>query len=180
MGDLTKFLPLLFFIFVAVSIARNVLKVAKKMNEQPPGGNSADSDPDLAERTRRIQAEIRRKIAERRGMPVPPPEPEPQIEVVEPAVPPPFLVVEGDPAEHAAILERQRQLSDQMRALEGARVAEQRRAAHLMAAETAAARSAEGQLLRARDELLADVRDPAGLRRAIVLREVLGPPVGLR
>jgi hypothetical protein len=36
------------------------------------------------------------------------------------------------------------------------------------------------RVARSRDELLADLRDPEGLRRAILLREVLGPPVGLR
>jgi hypothetical protein len=32
----------------------------------------------------------------------------------------------------------------------------------------------------ARDRILGDLRDPEALRRAFVLREVLGPPVALR
>ena len=184
MSDLLKFLPLLFFIFVGVSIARNVLRVARRLNSQEPP-RPGELDPDLAERTRRIQEEIRRKIAERRGLlpPAPAPLPEPMGE-------PPIVMVEDDPAEsapvtapaatHAAILERQQQLADQMRALERARETAQRRAGEFAAAVQAEAATEMGQLAGSNRELLADLREPAGLRRAIVLREILGPPVGLR
>ena len=40
--------------------------------------------------------------------------------------------------------------------------------------------SERGLLTGSRGDLLADLRDPASLRRAFVLREVLGTPVGLR
>lgn len=184
MSDLLKFLPLVFFILVAVSIARNVLRLARKLNTQEPL-RPADFDPVLVERTRRIQEEIRRKIAERRGLLLPTPAPEPMGE-------PPLVMVEDDPAEatnpaepahaatHAAILERQQQLADQMRTLEQARETVQRRATQVTAAVNTEARSEKGMLAASRLELMADLTAPASLRRAIVLREVLGPPLALR
>ena len=83
-------------------------------------------------------------------------------------------------ATNAAVLERQQQLADQMRALEAARVLEQRRAVQVTAALKTESESERGMLVGSRGGLLADLRDPSSLRRAFVLREVLGPPVGLR
>jgi hypothetical protein len=152
-----------------------------------------NSDPEEEARTRRIQEEIRRKIAERaRGGPitVPPPAPEPpplfrtetssprpvaaplpQREFTRQAAPPPFQ------ASAAAILERQRELEEQMRELEATRKAAQRRAA-LVAANTAV--FAPVAASERNVGLLADLHGGRNLRRAIVLREILGPPVGLR
>lgn len=144
-----------------------------------------NADPEEAERTRRIQDEIRRKIAERAGggpVSVPPPAVEPpplfrtetvvpQREVSRPAEPPPFQ------ATAAAILERQRQLEEQMRELAAARKAAQRKAAAVAAQASASAPAASAHR---GGSLLADLHGAHNLRRAIVLREVLGPPVGLR
>ena len=183
MDGLFQLLPALFVIFVVVSVIRNVAKVMRKMSDQPPTQPAADFDPELAARTRRIQEEIRRKIAERRGASTAPPPPlEPMPEPVserpvtwdEPPLEPTF-----NPS-HAAVLERQQQLADQMRALEIARLAEQRRTAQVSAAVKTAAESEGGMLAGSRGDLLADLREPRSLRRAFVLREVLGAPVGLR
>jgi hypothetical protein len=155
-------------------------------------------DPDLAERTRRIREEIQRKIAERqrtaRSETVPPPVEE-EREVVSTSTyeePPPIVrevVVsrsEAAPlrmpanrveAERAAeILEQQHAMQDQLRQLEEMRAAAVRRTAF----EQATANHASEARQRNRGELLHDLRDPAELRRAFILREVLGPPVGLR
>jgi hypothetical protein len=153
------------------------------------------SDPEETERTRRIQDEIRRKIAERAGggpirVPSPAPEPPPLFRPDQtaprpvatptfqreydreaepaPAVPPAFMM------STAAILERQQDLEDQMRALEASRRSAQRKAAAVVAQTAADAPSP------ARGELLADLRSARNLRRAMLLREVLGPPVALR
>ena len=67
-----------------------------------------------------------------------------------------------------------------MRALEQARATEQRRAAQVTAAIRTESQSERGLLTGSRGDLLADLRDPTSLRRAFVLREVLGTPVGLR
>jgi len=180
MRGFMQFLPLLFVLFVVVSIVRNVLRVTKKIGETTtPPRQPDDYDAAMAERTQRIQEEIRRKIAERRGTTVTAPtsaaEPmgEPPV-VDEPAVEP------AHAATTAAVLERQQQLANQMRALELARLTEQRRATHAAATLKTAAESEMGMLTASRGDLLADLQDPASLRRAFVLREVLGAPVGLR
>lgn len=158
-----------------------------------------NADPEEAERTRRIQEEIRRKIAERAGggpIQVPPPAPEPpplfrtetsaprpvasplpQREFTRQAESPPMAQPPPFQATAAAILERQRQLEEQMRELEAARKAAQRKAAAVAAQAVAFAPASTTER---RGDLLADLRGAGNLRRAIVLREVLGPPVGLR
>lgn len=170
--------------------------------KQAPDAGGADTGDDDAERARQIREEIRRKIAERRQgaspstrkpaeTSAPPPvlhapQSVPPIDPfggpVRPA-PPPFRrtrtelppVPQATEAETMAVLERQEQLAEQMKALEEARLKQQRRAADVVttAAATAAASAARGALL-------ADLRHPQGLRRAMVLREVLGAPVALR
>jgi hypothetical protein len=79
----------------------------------------------------------------------------------------------------AAVLERQERLAEQMRDLEQARLREQRRAAEL--GETmGSSQLARAGANTARGTLLDDLRGADNLRRAVVLREVLGAPVGLR
>ena len=182
MRELMQFLPVLVFVVVIISVVRNAAKVVRKVAEQQTSAprTPADYDPELAERTRRIQEEIRRKIAERRGLTV-----APEAAPVGPRMEPPVIFAEEreDPSVTAAanaVLERQQQLANQMRALEQARATEQRRAAQVTAAIKTESESERGLLTGSRGDLLADLRDPASLRRAFVLREVLGTPVGLR
>jgi hypothetical protein len=181
MGGLLQFLPFLVFAFVVISIIRNAVKVARKMAEPTATSRSpANFDPTEAERTRRIQEEIRRKIAERRGT-VAPAEPVRRIEPVaertaepenSPAEPPPISSTE-------AVLERQQQLADQMRALEAARLMEQRKAAAVaVTARNETERAAA--VVAMRGALRADLRNPPTARRAMLLREILGRPVALR
>jgi hypothetical protein len=185
MKDLGTFLPFVIFAIAVASVLRNVAKAMRNAaQQQPPTRSPADFDPEVAARTRRIQEEIRRKIAERRGLvvptePAPSPEPEEMYE-------PPVIHVESTPVEpayaatQAAIMERQQQLSDQMRALEASRVAQLRKAAHVAAADAAVVESGRDVAMGSRADFLGDLRDPGTLRRAFVLREVLGPPVGLK
>ncbi len=162
-------------------------------------------DADQAERVRRIQEEIRRKIAERRGQAAPasaeaPPLP-PRLPVrpvfeeqplpptwspppAPPSFPPPLSPSSYD---DSAALERQRRLEEQMAELEAKR-RETRHAAQALAEsgempadkhgtshpDTAIA----GGL--STGSLPAELRNPRALRRAMVMREVLGPPVALR
>ena len=181
MSGLIQYLPLIFVLLVVVSIVRNVLRLTKKMNENSSAPRQPDgSDTAMAERTRRIQDEIRRKIAERRGTTV-----VTEAQPVGSHMEPPEIVEELPVAPayaspSAAVLERQQQLADQMRALELARAAEVRRAVTANVALKTASESRGGMLASARVDLLADLREPASLRRAFVLREVLGTPVGLR
>jgi hypothetical protein len=213
-------LPVFVIVFMILSFVRTIVKAAKRAQEQqrktaeavPRGG-----DPEAEERTRRIQAEIRRKIAERRGeipargasaqtVPTRPPEQVSPLErkrtpeldpfggpmgrvlkkleeaarQAQAAEEPPQLPREEEPRPSvAAVLERQQKLAEQMRDLEEARRREQRRAAEI-GNETASMAPTPGAALGARGDLLDDLRGAKALRRAIVLREVLGPPVALR
>lgn len=152
-------------------------------------------DPEQAERVRRIQEEIRRKIAERRGELVPPPierEEAPVFVEREFVAPPPtparVPTVSAQERERAfahddsAALERQRKLAEQMEELEARRRETRRLAATTFptARQTAAAASRETVAAGARRPVGAELRDPRALRRAMVLREVLDAPVALR
>jgi hypothetical protein len=177
-------LQALFFIAIAVVAVLQKLKQAR-------GGRDAGAAPppavaaEEAERTRRIQEEIRRKIMERRGQApaTPPPVEEepgfpaapPMIEEVRPVVvePPPLAPAEQAAVAYGAEIERQEQMLRQLRDLETARLAQCQTAA----AETAAAATVSSRAGEARPWT---VRRPGGLRQAMVWREILGPPVGLR
>lgn len=157
-------------------------------DQQPP--TSPEEPPfDADERTRRIQDEIRRRIAERQGQATGrPTEPPPLVLSPAPTVqrpvatPPPLRRTEPDWTQaDSAMLERQRRLEDEMRALEA-----QRRAARSSAQlatglpSRVTAHSAEPSRFGGDRELLRLLRDRRSLRQAILLREVLGPPVALR
>jgi hypothetical protein len=112
---------------------------------------------------RRMLQELEREVS-------PPPPPAPPPPRLEP------VVVESRSAEN----ERQQRLADELRAVNEARVLAQRRATKLADAKSAAAQSEAGLRTAVRGKVLEDLQDPASLRRAFVLREVLGTPVGLR
>jgi hypothetical protein len=142
-----------------------------------------------AENTRRIQEEIRRKIAERnagadespRRTAMPPPMPT--------GTPPPMPHVRDRrheqavearraEAEHetALVMERQRALADQLAALNARKVEAARDAkAAWSTSSPKAKRNADDDL-----SVAAQLRDAPSLRRAMVLREVLSTPVGMR
>lgn len=169
--------------------------------QQPDGGASAEQ----AERTRRVQEEIRRKIAERRGI-EPVPEQRAPAERIPPFVRPthvppvdPFggpmrrvvrkleeaaarLEERGeDPEEVArkAEMARQARLAEKMRELEQERMMQDRRTDELLSKARAPQIVARKSRSDAED-IQARLRDPHELRRAVILREILGPPVGLR
>ncbi len=164
---------------------------------RPRGGFE---DAELAERTRRIREEIGRKIAERRraggGYAEPartaPASLQPPVrEAAPPRIPlapepPPVreVVVRASRQESvmsarrsAEILEQQAAMAGQLQQAVEMKAAAQRRMAYEARVATdggTAARTA------ARGSLLHDLNEAGSLRRAFVLREVLGPPVGLR
>ncbi len=169
-----------------------LLQALKKKTAQPRG---ADPGADEAERTRRVQAQVQRKIAERRAgrapapaaparydgpLPSPVAAPRPVYGGVrrEREFEPPTIVLEesppAEPAAETAALARQQQLAEQLRALnEASRAAQTRQSAAIAASVAPAAETpAEGWL--------AELRQPQGVRRAILLREILGPPVCFR
>lgn len=207
----------IFVVIFLVQILRGLLQARRAA--PPP----STSKPDALEEERRvqdIQAEIRRRIAERRGgaapaaapeapvareaAPVAPSAPEaPSADPFEPmrrmmrdfeeqaremerkisgeepaaaAPPPPLAPVPVAASVRSDELERQRVLAEQLAALEAERAAVRRRAEE--AAASAAVRAAG--VARASGRLVEELRDPGALRRAVLLREVLGTPVGLR
>ena len=207
-------------IFVVIFVVQILRGLFQARRAAPP---PSTSKPDALEEERRvqdIQAEIRRRIAERRGggapasapeapaapaareaAPAPAPAPEaPTADPFEPLrrmmrdledqardverkisgeqpapVAPPPPLVPAAASLRSEELERQRVLAEQLAALQAERVAVRRRA------EAATAAVAERAVAaRAPARLMEDLRDPAALRRAVLLREVLGTPVGLR
>jgi hypothetical protein len=161
----------------------------QKTANRPPTRAAADE----AERTRRVQAEVRRRIAERQGAPppaasasrqapappmasAPRPAPSPPVsrrlggsvtEVFEPAPP------EAMPpaADYSAEQARQERLTQELAAIE-AGLPPPIASHQAYAPPPASPPPVQGWLVA--------LRDPVNVRRAIVLREVLGPPVALR
>ncbi len=161
------------------------------------------TDPEQEERVRRIQEEIRRKILERRGqganptaMPpmgggdpfrpvfqeIPPPLPQPSHDAG-PVAP----LARADASAQEAILERQRALAEQLRQLEERRreavqaaLGSARGAGGLASADAVRGVTPVARAGTVGGSLADDFRDPRALRRALVWREVLGPPLALR
>lgn len=200
-------LGLVIFLVIFLSqVVRGILR-ARKAKEDHAAGYDETAE---GRRVREIQQRIRRQVAERRGQTASEPPPleremgEPPVarpettqlpEVfggplgrmledlqkrVQPQperMPPPVVYAE---VRNTAEMERQERLTEELRVLEEQRMLVQRRAAYVAAEKTAETNSSAGVQTAARIRTLVDLRDPQALRRAFVLREVLGPPVGLR
>jgi len=159
----------------------------------PPPGERTFDDPELAERTRRIREEIQRKIEQRaRSYPTEQPtrpQEEPELaglppilrELVEMHQPAPVKPTRAatshlEAQRMAEMLEQQAALAEQLKQAQEMKVAAQRRSQF----ETEVASKEEQAKVAVLGALGDDLRDPAALRRAIILREILGPPVALR
>lgn len=192
--------------FTLVIIAGVIAQLIKAIRGQkdtdeeapPQPADRHFEDPELAERTRRIREDIQRKIEERRrtagdgGYSEAPPLPQTaSAESSTYSEPPPLVrevAVEQMPEpvrastprleqqRQAEILEQQAALAEKMRELELMKAAAVRRTEF----EHATADTQVEQKVAARGALLGELRDAGALRRAFVLREVLGPPVALR
>jgi len=189
--------PVLIFLIIA-GVSSLLKKLKPQLDEEKPAPpadpQTVQGDFDEIDRTRRIQEEIRRKIAERRGQLAPPPMP-PQKQEPEPLSPAPSwsetseerspYKVEPPPLAETVtvdpVLERQRELAEQLAALklktaqhvEGNRVS--------WAISKPVETEAQAVVARAEDVYgLRELRTARSLRKAIVMREVLGPPVALR
>ena len=189
---------------------RREAEAKREAEKNPPPASLAEADADDPFRAEKVREEIRRKIAERRGgAPLPEPvRAEPPLveekrfplpplarplaptdtfggpsrplvrrtETVRPVEPAPApMATTIAPETYAASLERQEQLATKMRELAEQRTLVARRAAAVAVTDAAVAQSAL-----AGNELRHDLRDPRSLRRAMVLREILGAPVALR
>jgi hypothetical protein len=167
----------------------NQRRQAQKGGEEPPKETSFE-DPELAERTRRIREEIQRKIEQRargyaneqptlpRDQLAPPPIPVAREVVVRAPEPPPLLrgaAARLETQRTAEILEQQAAMVEQLRQAAAIKAAALRRTQF----ESQLSSSGEAATV-ARSALTEDLRNPESLRRAFVLREILGPPVALR
>lgn len=160
----------------------NLPQAGRSMREH---GDTMEED----ENTRRIQEEIRRKIAERQGgggYQPPPYVPSPadvltpaEIEARERRQAAEARREEAE-REAAEVLERQQALANQIAALQARRAEEAREAKAVWASEAQPARAAAIKGVRDDVGLLGELRNARSLRKAIVLREVLGTPVGMR
>lgn len=164
--------------------AKEEAEIEQSLAEPQPSMQMNDDD----ERTRRIQEEIRRKILERTSgssrqasIPTPRTEIPPPLQREQPM---PTMSTYSEPSKEEemvaadmAMLERQQVLAEKLRELQSQR-RELDRPADVFAEKTALAMSASGTAVRG--SVLADLRNPISVRRAIILREVLGAPVGLR
>jgi hypothetical protein len=157
--------------------------------EDPPAEQPKEyefEDPELAERTRKIREEIQRKIDQRtRGYTETPA----TETAIEPAAPPPVIreatvtqtpvqstSVRWDTQRQAEILEEQAAWADRLAEAKSRSVSVQKR----MHFENATADHSATERVASRTGVLGDLRNPEALRRAFILREVLGPPVALR
>jgi hypothetical protein len=187
---------------IVIAIAVVIAAAVQKWRQaRTPSGAEPPAPPDSEEaaRTRRIQEDIRRRILERRGLaPAAPrmtederpafpeatapvfedreqafPSAPPMIEEVRPlVVPPPVLVpmAMAPAADDSSEAKRQRELGQRLREIE---LAASRRLAPTVAAAAPVPAVAGGGLR-------ALLRSPAGLRQAVMLREIVDPPLGLR
>ena len=191
-------------IAAAAAIAYFLNRQRSAREESDESQRPADqASAEHAERTRRVQEEIRRKIAERRsGQTASRPGAERVPPMVRPWHVPPIDPFGGpmrrvvrkieeaasrledqfeDPeaAVRAAEIARQAKLAERMRELEQARAMQERRAAELLRAKKTR-QVVVAPVAVVGGEVHQRLRDPHELRRAIVLREILSPPVGLR
>ncbi len=188
-----------FIIFIIVAVVSNLLSKAKEADEAKRTRAVPPDDPEQAARTRRIQEEIRRKIAGRRD-PMAPPEEElaaPMTEAelgdaenfprpLEPVVRP-FDRPEPESWQEREAAQRESELQAELARQAGL-------AARFAALAEAPAKAGTMAVARVTGSNWAeavppasgppawrkDLRGAGNLRRAMVLREVLGPPAALR
>ena len=176
----------------AGAIAQMLIKAksqGKEELDEPPQKETA-GDPTLADQTRRIREEIQRKIDQRRRAAAAERRAESVTETESdmggerpPLVPQVFstprqtreLAGHVEAQRQAEILERQATLAEQLAQAVAMKAAMQRRTTF----ETSIS-DTDATNDRSRGALVVELRDPAALRRAFVLREILGPPVALR
>jgi hypothetical protein len=180
---------------IVIAIAGGVAWLIKQRNAAAAGGaesaprpeEKSFEDPELAERTRRIREEIQRKIEQRaRGYATEQPKPS----AAGPAEPPPVIrevavtpAPVGPPAtkrqeaqRSAEILEQQQALMEKLAEARLMKAATEKRTVF----EAATADHGAAARVETRATVLDDLQTPDALRRAFILREVLGPPVALR
>ena len=165
-SNLGSYLPVVIVAITWLLGAKATRGVKRTMSQAAP------PPIDETERTRRVREEVQRKIAERRrdaAASRPESQPAPPVAATRPAPP----ADEEDEAE--AALQRQQSLAAQVRALE-----ESRPAAQVRTRALASFAAPNGPAGLSPQDWLQELRDPRSVRRAIILREILGEPAAFR
>lgn len=173
---------------VLMQLIQAITKKKGVGDESVPGQEPKEfefEDPELAARTRKIREEIQRKIAQRQRGAV-------ESEAADASESPPIIreVVVAAPQSAPAMrsssrldAQRQAEILEQQAAwqekLQEAKLMKEA-AAKRTEFEQAIADHAGEKRTATRAIVLGDLRSPEALRRAFILREVLGPPVALR
>jgi hypothetical protein len=180
-------------LWTVIIVGTVLLQMIQAVFKKKGGGTTATEeqpkefefeDPELAERTRRIREEIQRKIEQRaRGYTEAPSQAE--IET-----PPPIIrevrverPVAASQASSRVEVERQAEILEQQAVWEEKLREAKRMKASIekrTAFESSTTDRAGASLSATRQRVVDDLRSPEALRRAFILREVLGPPVALR
>lgn len=162
----------------------------KKKDGKRAPGRQPEADPNEARRVREIQEEIRRKIAERTGRvppPIPtreprepsPPKPVPQTRTQRFPTPSrqPTRRQEPEPVQPAHSYQDELEAKmRQIKALEAKAVAKGvPDSAYTI--KSSRRKIPKGEL---RSQLFADLSNPLGQRKAILVSEILGPPAGIK
>ncbi len=189
-------------LWTLIIIAGVLAQLIQAVKGKKEGENAPEAPPPIAEfedaemeeRTRKIREDIQRKIEQRQrdssALPPMAPERAPSAPVEPTSFEPEYQrTFEPEPVSmrelaearmearrSAEILEQQVALAERLRHVELVKASAVRRVT--IEEGTIAASSMARKQNRA--ALLADLRDPAALRRAFVLREVLGPPLSIR
>jgi hypothetical protein len=172
------------FVLAAAGALAYWLNERRKAGQEeapPPHVSKTFEDPELAERTRKIREEIQRKIDQRARGYV---QPQAPVARAEYESPPPIIrevaVARSshrlDAQRQAEILEEQAAMMERLREVEVMKAAAQKRVEF----ETATSDPSPELRAQTRSTVVQDLRSSAALRRAFILKEVLGPPVALR
>lgn len=167
------------------------LNKRRQSRDNPPAKPGREvvsqDDPGLAERTRRIREEIQRKIGERARGEVPSaPQRQTRPKPILRTTPPQRSRAEPPPLARSGMTREEAARSTEMLAKQAALAEQLRQAVEIKTAALRRIRSgsetltAERVSTPVRAAVVDDLRDVAALRRAFVLREIIGPPVALR
>ena len=173
-------IPIIIMILYGLGSAKQ-----KKDNKEAPMDQPPEADPDEARRVREIQEEIRRKIAERTGR-VPPPAPARVPQASKPAsqtqppptpsrtpTPPPAPVpVQPTPSYQDDLQEKMRRIKELK-----AKAESQVKTVSEYTIGKSSKKVARGEL---RSQLFKDLAHPMGQKKAILVSEILGPPIGIK
>jgi hypothetical protein len=193
----------LFVLFIVAAAVANMVQKARRAGTQQQARRVLD--PGAEERTRRVQDEIRRKIVERAGqMPAsPPPLPSPPAAGPSAATPSRNIfqelaqqmaeakklaemreraqaAAEAQSQQRVVAAQETRELAETQHLAEVERTLQRQQRTEATAVAYSSGADPKATAAGARDKLLADLREPGSLRRAWLLREILGEPVGLR